>query len=63
MYLLRHVELYLRTSGQSATRFGKLVANDPRFVFDLRRGREVGPKLTARVKSFLSDQTSAEAGR
>lgn len=53
MTLLRKIELYLRVSGMAPTRFGRTVAGDPRLVFDLRRGREAGPKLCARINSYL----------
>lgn len=51
--VLRKVERYLRASGMSATAFGRRVARDPRLVHDLRRGREVGARLRARIESFI----------
>ena len=35
MHLQRRIEIYLRRSGTTATRFGREVLGDPRFVFDL----------------------------
>ena len=35
------------------TRFGREVVGDPRFVFDLRKGREPRPLTVARVRAFL----------
>jgi hypothetical protein len=51
--ILRKVEHFLRDSGMSATAFGRRVARDPRLVHDLRRGREPGARLTARIDSFI----------
>jgi hypothetical protein len=48
------IERYLKQSGMPPTRFGRLVARDPRLVFDLRLGRQMGPRLEARVRAFLT---------
>ncbi len=53
MHLLREVEKFLRISDVPATRFGREAMGDPRFVFDLRRGREPRPVTVARVLAFL----------
>ena len=37
-----------------ATKFGRLAANDPRFVLDLRMGREPRVPLTKRVEHFMN---------
>jgi hypothetical protein len=55
MHLLRRVELYLRGSGTPATTFGRKAARDPRFVSDLRNGRELGPELQARIAAYLDE--------
>ncbi len=55
MHLLREVEKYLRISDIPPTRFGRMAMGDPRFVFDLRRGREPRPNTVARVLAFLKD--------
>jgi hypothetical protein len=44
-----------------AARFGREVMKDPRFVFDLRNGREPRPRTVDRVRSYL--QTALEYGR
>ncbi len=51
--LMRDIEIFLKRSGMSATRFGQEATRDPRFVFDLRRGRQAGPRVAARVRAFL----------
>lgn len=53
MTVLAKIERHLRKTGKKPTRFGREAANDPRLVFDLRHGRVVGGKLTARIESYL----------
>lgn len=55
MHLLREIEKFLRASRVPATRFGREVLSDPRFVFDLRNGREPRPLTVARVRAYLED--------
>ena len=47
------IERYLHKTGKKPTRFGREAANDPRLVFDIRRGRAIGTRLTARIEAFL----------
>jgi hypothetical protein len=53
--LLRQIERYIRESGMPPSRFGREVVGDPRFVHDLRLGREPRPKTTARVTAWLRE--------
>lgn len=53
MQLLREIERHLNRSDMKPTRFGRDAVRDPRFVFDLRRGREPRPATVERVRSFL----------
>lgn len=53
MTLLRRIERYLRDSGTPPTRFGRDAVGDPRFVFDLRAGREPRPETARRVLTWL----------
>ena len=53
MHLLRRIETYMRRNKMAATRFGREAVRDPRFVFDLRRGREPGPRIVRRVCAYL----------
>jgi hypothetical protein len=53
VHLLREVEIFLRQSEVTPTRFGRDVVGDPRFVFDLRNGRDPRPKTVARVRAYL----------
>ena len=53
VHLLRDVETYLKSSNTPAARFGREAMGDPRFVFDLRNGREPRPRTIERVRAFL----------
>ncbi|MFL6829181.1 MAG: hypothetical protein ACJ8D5_01000 [Sphingomicrobium sp.] len=47
------MERFLRQSDVAATRFGRDVVGDPRFVYDLRNGRDPRPATVARVRAYL----------
>jgi hypothetical protein len=51
--LLREVEKFLRRNGTAPTRFGRNVVGDPRFVFDLRNGRDPRPTTIERVRAYM----------
>ena len=53
MNLLREIEKFLRRNDTPPTRFGREVVGDPRFVFDLRNGRDPRPKTVQRVLAYL----------
>lgn len=52
--LIRKIEKFLRRTGMPATKFGRLAAHDPRFVFDLRNGREPRPVTERRTEHFMN---------
>lgn len=52
--LIRSVEKFLRRHEMAATKFGRLAARDPRFVFDLRNGRLPRPPMEHRVEHFMN---------
>lgn len=54
--LIRKIERFLRETGMPPSVFGRRAVRDPRFVADLRRGREPGGKIEARVEHFMSTQ-------
>lgn len=58
MSLLREIEAFLRRYDVPVTRFGREAANDPRFVLDLRRGRETRPATTERVRRYMQKRTA-----
>lgn len=59
MQLLRRIERYLRTSGTPPTRFGREAVRDPRLIFDLRKGREPGAAMHARLCAYLDGREQA----
>jgi hypothetical protein len=59
MMTLHSVEKYLRATGMSATRFGWEVSRDPRLVFDIRNGREVGSRLAAKIEAIINIRVPA----
>jgi hypothetical protein len=63
MHLLRRIERHLRETDTPATRFGREAVRDPRFVFDLRLGREPRIETERRVHAFLDSLTSQGSGR
>ena len=56
MPLLFRITAYLRRTGMSATRFGRVVVKDPRFVHDLRNGREPRAAMRRQVEGWLDAQ-------
>ena len=60
-FLLRRIERHLRRSGMSATRFGRAAVNDPRFVTDLRNGRELRPATREKIVAYLDRAEGAGA--
>ena len=52
--LIRKIEVFLRRTGMPATKFGRLAARDPRFVTDLRNGREPRARTEARIEHFMN---------
>jgi len=54
MTLLFAVERCLRNHKLPASRFGRQATQDPRLVFDLRRGRQPRPDTEARVLAFIA---------
>jgi len=53
MELLHRIEGHLRRSGVTASRFGRDSLRDPHLVGDLRRGRELRAKSSARLSAYL----------
>jgi hypothetical protein len=53
------VETFLKTSGMTATGFGRTVFKDPGFVFELREGRKVSVDIIDRARAFMRQHTRA----
>ena len=52
--LIRKIDAFLRETKMPQTRFGRLAANDPRLVFDLRQGRTPRACTERRVEHFMN---------
>ncbi len=61
--LIRRIEKFLRQTDMAATKFGRLAAQDPRFVLDLRNGRTPRTRTERRVEQFIAAyQENAHVG-
>jgi 2,4-dienoyl-CoA reductase-like NADH-dependent reductase (Old Yellow Enzyme family) len=58
MNLRKMIETYLKASGTPATRFGREAVRDPRLVHDMRKGREIGPRVAKRIIAFIEARSS-----
>lgn len=54
MSVVQRIERYLKDTGLTPTRFGRLAARDPRLVHDLKRGREPGARMIARIEAYIA---------
>lgn len=52
---VERVNRHIEESGESATTFGRRVANDPGLVFELRKGRVPSLRVCARVMRGIDD--------
>ena len=60
--LIRKIEIFLRRNRMAPTTFGRLAAQDPRFVLDLRNGRRPRAETEGRVEHFMNSYKSAALG-
>ena len=58
--LIRSIEKFLRQHEMAATKFGRLAAHDPRFVLDLRLGREPRDRTEQRIRGFMAGFEAAQ---
>jgi hypothetical protein len=49
MSVLIKIDQFLRRTGMPVSKFGRLAVNDPRLVHDLKRGRQPGRTILARI--------------
>ncbi|MEQ9663756.1 MAG: hypothetical protein RLN87_14570 [Parasphingopyxis sp.] len=54
MPLLMEITRFLDSADMAPATFGRRAVNDPRLVFDLKRGREPGKRVSARVRAFIA---------
>jgi hypothetical protein len=61
--LIAEIDAFRGRNGMSATAFGKLSLNDPKFIIDLHRGRTPSLSTMDKVKAFMqaNDRASAES--
>lgn len=55
MHMLRIVEKFLRENDIAPTKFGRIVAGDPRLVLDMRMGREVRLPMQKKILKYIDD--------
>ncbi len=55
MTLLERIENHLRDNDISATTFGREAVGDPRFVLDLRNGRNPRRKTVLRLEAYFAE--------
>nr|WP_137678906.1 hypothetical protein [Aurantiacibacter suaedae] len=60
--LIRKIEIFLRRYRMAPTTFGRLAAQDPRFVLDLRNGRRPRADTAGRVEHFMNTYNSTAFG-
>ncbi len=54
MSILIDIDRFLRAKKMAPTRFGREAVGDPRFVFDVRKGRQCGGRVRARVYAYMA---------
>lgn len=59
MSICIQVERFLAKHHLPPTKFGRLAANDPRLVLDMRNGRELGPQMEHRLRAFMQGYAAA----
>lgn len=57
--LLKTIERHLKLTGSTPTRFGRESVGDPRFVADLKNGREPRPVTAERIRAFIDAHEGA----
>lgn len=61
--LIRRIERFLRQTDMAVTKFGRLAAQDARYVLDLRNGRTPRIRTERRVEQFIAAyQENAHVG-
>jgi hypothetical protein len=62
-HINRRIERFLILYNYPATKFGRMVAHDPRLVHDMRRGRELRASMIARADAFMTEYVADCAAR
>ena len=61
--LLDSIEKHLKKSRMAPTRFGREAIGDPKFVFQLREGREPRSRTIKRVEAYLQSEASFDGAK
>lgn len=61
MDLRKRIRDFLKREGMPPSRFGREAAGDPRLLKDLANGRELGPRLAARIRAYLDAAEGRQA--
>lgn len=59
--ILYDLEYHIRESGVSASRVGRLIANDPALVSQLRAGRQPGAGVVRKIEAFIAARAGLNA--
>ena len=54
MHINRKIERFLIEQDYPPTKFGRMVAGDPRLVLDMRRGRALRAAMVERAEAFMA---------
>ncbi|WP_164115426.1 hypothetical protein [Sphingorhabdus sp. Alg239-R122] len=54
MHIGYRVERFLNETGMPRTKFGRLVARDPRLVDDMRNGRQPREEMRKNIEHFMN---------
>ena len=60
--LLRKIEHHLKLTNTRPASFGRACLGDPKFVFDLRNGREPRARTATTVIAFISELEDGRDG-
>jgi hypothetical protein len=63
MHINRKIERFLVLYNYPATKFGRVVAGDPRLVLDMRRGRVLREQMVAKAEEFMDQYAHEVASR
>jgi hypothetical protein len=58
---LHNIEKFLRENNMTPTKFGRIVAGDPRLVFDIRLGREPRLELQKKCYDFMCEYAAEDS--
>ncbi len=60
---LHQIEKIMKRDKIPPSRFGREAAGDPQLVFDLRRGRTLGPPLFERITRYIQNLHPVKTAR